>query len=50
VAAVSFEGEAAVEHAVEDDASGPYVDSSIYFEIFGVGEALWCHVCETAGV
>lgn len=50
VVVASLEGQLAMQHAVEDDSGGPDIDSSVYFVVFLVEEALGCHVGETAGI
>jgi hypothetical protein len=39
-----------VKHAVEDDPARPYVNSTVYFVVFGVDKTLRSHVPERASV
>jgi hypothetical protein len=50
VVAAALEGQLSMKHAIENDASGPDVDSAVDFVVLLIVEALRRHVGQTAGV
>jgi hypothetical protein len=44
IAVVALERKVAMKHAVENDATGPDVDSSVYFIVFSINKTFWGHV------
>ena len=39
-----------MQHCVEDDAGGPYINPAVHLIVLGLGEAFGGHVGETASV